>query len=72
MVQNNCRSSRRSGTLQKAYVTIKSMVGGMLWRDIAKERKKMYAILKRNFLHLTMELEAKDEDRSDNDNSIMF
>jgi hypothetical protein len=48
------------------------MVGGMLWRDIAKERKKMYSILKSNFLHLTMELEAKDEDRSDNDNSIMF
>ena len=47
------------------------MVGGMLWRDIAKGRKKTYAILKRNFLHLTMELEAKDEDRSDNDNPIM-
>jgi hypothetical protein len=36
------------------------------------ERKKMYATLKRNFLCLTMELEAKDEDRSDNDNPIMF
>jgi hypothetical protein len=36
------------------------------------ERRKMYATLKRNFLRLTMELEAKDEDRSDNDNPIMF
>jgi hypothetical protein len=47
------------------------MVGGMLWRDIAKERK-CTPHSRGIFLRLTMELEAKDEDRSDNDNPIMF